>query len=298
MYSFSLLAPVIFTGVWAIEALTIKNKLGGTPQKALFTALVVNLATSLSGFVLVKKNFLAEYTLYNESLTLMIFFLLSVFVEMLMLHFCYREESWHKVIIASFLMNLKSYFFLAFFLIGDFTIIGGAIILVIVVPYFFTKAFRMLAPDREFLKFFKIRSGILIHFLSIVLIGLVFIGTIKAIDKAFLKQRREVIKEHEVMSNMLQISSKAELIYAYKGSYESLNCDYDEEIKSACKNIEKKTGARLTIHTSENRYCAYIKLIYSEKWYCADNISGLIPGKININPSILGYCDGKTFICP
>jgi len=75
MYSPPLLALVAFMGVWIIEALTIKDRLEGIPQKALFAALVVNLVTSLLGFlvVLVQKNFLVENILPYESLVLLLF---------------------------------------------------------------------------------------------------------------------------------------------------------------------------------------------------------------------------------
>ena len=299
MYSPPLLALVAFMGVWIIEALTIKNKLEGIPQKALFAALVVNLVTSLLGFlvVLFQKNFLVEYILPYESLVLlMVSFFLSIFIEMLILRFYYKGETWSKVTTTSFSMNLKSYLFLVIFLIGDIITIGGAIISVIIVPYFFIKTFKMLTSGKELSKSFKIASGILIPLLSIVLVGLVFIGAIRAMNKAsFMKRARP--KEVRVISVMHQIRSKAELVNADKGSYKPLNCDYDEEMRTLCKDIEEQAGSKPTIHTSESRYCAYIKLIRSEEWYCID-APGYTAERVTTNPSTSGYCDGKTFICP
>jgi len=301
MYSPPLLALVAFMGVWIIEALTIKDRLEGIPQKALFAALVVNLVTSLLGFlvVLVQKNFLVENILPYESLVLLVvFFLLSIFIEALILRFHYRGETWSRVTSTSFSMNLKSYLFLIIFLIGDIITIGGAIISIIIIPYFFIKAFKMLTSGKKLSKSFKIASAILIPLLSIILVGLVFIGVGRAMNKAsFMKRARP--REARVISEMSQIRIKAELVNADEGSYKSLNCDYDEEMRALCKDIEEQTGSKPTIHTSENGYCAYIKLIRSEEWYCIGvGASGYVRGRVTTDPSTQGYCDGITFVCP
>ena len=94
-----LLVIVAFMGIWIIEALTIKNRLEGIPQKALFTALVSNLITALLGFLIfsIGTNLIKEYILPYESLVLLIiFFLLSIFTEAIVLRFYYRKENWSK----------------------------------------------------------------------------------------------------------------------------------------------------------------------------------------------------------
>lgn len=99
----------------------------------------------------------------------------------------------------------------------------------------------------------------------------------------------------KVESAMFQIRVEAEIIKNVTGGYSLLSCDYNHEMRNLCDDIEKLVGSKITIHSTEEAYCAYIKLA-SQEYYCVDNT--LVIRRATTNPNRLGYCDGITFICP
>jgi len=117
-----LLIIIIFMGVWIIETLTIKERLKGSPQKALFTGLIVNLVTTLLGFLIalsIKSSIIEDILPYEYIISIPIFFLGSIIIETIILHFYYREDNWTRKVSTSFLMNIKSYLFLLIFSLGN-----------------------------------------------------------------------------------------------------------------------------------------------------------------------------------
>lgn len=98
-------------------------------------------------------------------------------------------------------------------------------------------------------------------------------------------------------SSMAQLQAKAELIKVEDNSYNNLSCNYDDIIMKLCNDIEKRVGMKPIIHATEDKYCAYINLSVKKGYfYCIDNKGNR--GETAIDPASLGYCDGKTFICP
>lgn len=101
--------------------------------------------------------------------------------------------------------------------------------------------------------------------------------------------------EAKVKSSMAQIQAKAELIKTEDKSYNNLSCNYDNIMIRLCEVIEKQVGIRPTIYVTKDKYCAYIEL-NNKSYYCIDSIGA--KGKISVNPSSAGYCNGRTFVCP
>lgn len=98
-------------------------------------------------------------------------------------------------------------------------------------------------------------------------------------------------------ADMVQLQEKAELIKEREQSYINLSCLYDDETEVICTDIEQQIGMEPTIFKNKNQYCAFIKLTKSFKgYYCIDSTGHR--GYTNIYPSVISYCDGKTFICP
>jgi hypothetical protein len=296
IYNPPLLIIVAIMGVWIIEAMTIKNRLEGIPQKALFTALIVNLITILLGVLLsfFVKNITINYILPYQSLVLLCTFLfISIFVEAAVLRLYYKTESWSKIISTSVSMNIKSYLFLIAFLISEFILSFGIIIAVIVIPFFFLKSFDFLISGKELSKFSRIVSKILIFIISLILIVLVVNGVQKAIDRANFRKRAGP----HVQADMAQIRSIAEMIYDDDKSYINVSCNNDKyNLKEICSDIEKYAETKVIMNTSENEYCAYVELKALGEWACMDS-SGW-NSRNTKNPATSGFCSGQTFTCP
>jgi len=296
-YNPPLLVIVIFMGVWIIEALTIKDKLVGTPQKALFTGLIINLFTALLGFLIalsVKNSVIEDVLSYGFIPSILIFLFVSIIIETMILYFYYRQEKWPKIIATGFLMNAKSYLFLLIFLILDAMVIGAFLVLIIV-PYFFLKTFELLSAGKEISKSNRTKAIILITILSLIVCGFVFKGVMKGMEKSSFEKRGRA-KEARIMADMNQIRSSAEVISDNEGSYVSFTCTYNDTMNTICNDVEKQAGMKPTIYTTFDKYCSHIKLLRGERWFCIDSRGNNYV--TNVNPSTLGYCDGKTFICP
>lgn len=111
----------------------------------------------------------------------------------------------------------------------------------------------------------------------IAIIGLIFTIIVSV------AVRRETARDTRIMTSMAQIRTKAELIMVTEGSYASLNCDYDTEIKALCNDIDIQDGDAPNkgdvlypiFYTSPTEYCVTSELLVDyeakEDRYCIDN---------------------------
>ncbi|XOB41884.1 MAG: type II secretion system protein [Candidatus Nealsonbacteria bacterium] len=95
--------------------------------------------------------------------------------------------------------------------------------------------------------------------------------------------RRETARDTRIMTSMAQIRTKAELIMVMEGSYSSLDCDYDTEMKNLCNDIDSQDGDTPNkgdvpypiFTTSPTEYCIIGELLADygtqEDRYCIDN---------------------------
>lgn len=131
---------------------------------------------------------------------------------------------------------------------------------------------------------------VLIGILGTMLFFGMMIGLITTSRKATVQA-----KDARVIADMAQIRSGAVMLYGQEGSYMDLGCDYVMfGIKAVCDDIKGEIESKPIIHTSEDAYCSYIQL-NSGKYFCIDSTGAVI--ETAVNPS-LGYCAGRSFICP
>jgi len=271
---------IAFMGVWIIEALTIRDKLIGKSKKAFFIALLVNLITSLLGFLI---NYLdTKYSILSDINHPFIIFIsaslfISIVIETIILRFCYRQENWAKIISTGFLMNLKSYLFLLIFFIGELMTFGGIIVLAVIVPYFFLKSFELLSPAKKI----SIPTIFLIIILSLIVFSLIFMETTKKIG-AMPRGGRD----SRIISAMAQLRTQAELSNEEYGSYRMVGCSMSTETPDLCNDISKQLGATAptdwpTFATStinSDNYCAYARLRTQfggqQDYYCITRTMG------------------------
>jgi len=95
--------------------------------------------------------------------------------------------------------------------------------------------------------------------------------------------RRETARDTRIMTSVAQIRTKAELIMVMEGSYASLDCDYDTEMKNLCNDIDAQDGDTPNkgdvlypiFNTSSTEYCVTSELLTDygaqEDRYCIDN---------------------------
>jgi len=137
------------------------------------------------------------------------------------------------------------------------------------------------------------KTKILVGFLGLIII--VIISYITILFWPF--SPKESFPNARAQSIMIQLQAKADLIYDTDKSYNNLSCTYDDMMKKICDAVRNVVGMEPIIHKTEDKYCAYIKLVkeLEKEWFCIDS-KGL-KERITINPSSSGYCDGITFTC-
>lgn len=130
-----------------------------------------------------------------------------------------------------------------------------------------------------------------------ILIGVGVLGLIALIAVPIIVTRslggaREKARDARITSEMGQLRSRAEMTSAKEGGYSKVSCDYNFELESICSDIEDQ-GGQITIHTSQESYCAYTPLNQSG-YYCVDSTGAA--GETDTDPSTT--CGRESFECP
>jgi hypothetical protein len=220
-YNIPLMIIVAFMGIWIIEALVIKNRLTGTPQKALFIALVVNIITVAFSFfigILVKTSLDRFSELFLLFLLFLLSFFASILIEGIILYHFYPQEKRIKVYGVSSLMNLQSYLFLVILFISDMFIIGSIFLTALLVPYFFLNSFKLLTARKEISKSTQKKVIILIILLSLIVFGVICKGAIKGIEHKS-ERSRVLARDARRQFDMHQLYESQKKYYLDHGKY-------------------------------------------------------------------------------
>jgi len=135
------------------------------------------------------------------------------------------------------------------------------------------------------------RNKIIILVIILILIGVgVYLSHLYS-KKA--PERLERTIENRVINGMNQIQNVARAIYEENKDYSKVSCLHSE-LTSICKELDLWLGKEPIIYSSSGAYCSYTGLQPGE-YYCIDSTG--FAGKVTINPSEIGYCDGITFVC-
>ncbi len=110
-------------------------------------------------------------------------------------------------------------------------------------------------------------------------------------------------KDARIDSAISQSRAVMSFIGSMDDSYKNFSCEH-EEMTKICQDVKNQSpdGKEPTIKQSKEGACIYSRLNAKDNyWYCADSrgVAGFIDssgGKPA--PGDLGFCDGKTFICP
>jgi len=174
---------VLFFGIWIIEAIIIRKKLGGSPEKILSASFIVNLVTTLLG-VLIFISGIAESSLdilsnlpelYAALIAsigpIVIPWFLSAIIEATLLLFFYKEKPWKEVFKTSIWMNVRSYLFIVVFLILD-ALMLSSLVVVVLIPWGLIKFFSILSKGEKLSR----NKKILVAILSVTLIVIIIFG--------------------------------------------------------------------------------------------------------------------------
>ncbi|MCX6760153.1 MAG: hypothetical protein NTW46_02310, partial [Candidatus Nealsonbacteria bacterium] len=107
-------------------------------------------------------------------------------------------------------------------------------------------------------------------------------------------------KNSRIQAYINVIASAAAIMLDSKKSYSGLSCKA-KDVDALCGDIKEQSGEDAKVFGYYKKYCAYSKLIKlndsdAQQYYCVDyNLSSI---KTDIDPSLKGYCTGKTFECP
>ncbi len=133
-----------------------------------------------------------------------------------------------------------------------------------------------------------------------LLVVIAIIGILASIVLVSLGGARDKAKDARIISAMSQIRAKAELVNAADGSYSSLACDYDDEMKALCADIDAQSSGNPTIHATTDKYCAYKKLITkkggNDEWYCVDS-NGVAITTTTDPGGASGKCNTTNYAC-
>lgn len=104
------------------------------------------------------------------------------------------------------------------------------------------------------------------------------------------------VKNRKISAYMSEIRVPITLYEDEKGDYEGLSCEASANLSETCNKIKEVSGVKPTIHSSETKFCVYVKMFDENKYLCLDSDNWKAV-ETTISPAV-GYCTGTTFICP
>ena len=159
----------------------------------------------------------------------------------------------------------------------------SSILSLFLTPILITSTFLIyedLKSIKDEIPFGSPKKGTKIGFILVGVLGFLLIpGILAGIVLTSLHSARERANETKIIMDMSQIRITAEMIYSEKESYIDVNCS-SPEIASLCTEIFNQIKEKPVIHSSQDAYCAYIKLP-SGKFVCIDSKLTLQKNKIN-----------------
>jgi len=207
---------VLFFGIWIIEALIIRKKLGGSPEKILSASFGVNLITTLLGALIfifdIPEHLLNIFNNLPELCGSIAFIgsplLLSIIVEGILLLFFYTEKSWKEVFKTSIRMNIWSYLFTAVLLLLDIGLIFIFPFLAVFIPWCLIKFFNILSEREKLSR----NDKILIAILSVILIVIIIFGGFLGAS-TYENSARSRARDVRRKSDLREISLAMEMYY-------------------------------------------------------------------------------------
>lgn len=125
-----------------------------------------------------------------------------------------------------------------------------------------------------------------------LLIVIAIIAILAAIVLVNLSSARNRAQDTRIISAMNQIRSQAEIVKSSTGSYSSVTCSGgDADIGKLCSDINEMKGSNPTINSSSTAYCAYVKLVGKNTYWCVD--SNLTSKEYTDAPT----CTSSDFTC-
>lgn len=277
-YNIPAMIIIVFMGIWIIEALVINDKVKGTSQKSLFSALIVNIVTVSLGFLGESLGLEVIAEIYGWLPSLIFLFLSTVLIEAIILHFCYYQEQWIKIFIVSFIMNLESYVFLGLFVVLEIITIGSILLTVVLVPYFFLKSFEFISKGKEISKSTRKKTMLLILVLSLTLCGVIFKGVMKRMEKF---GGRPIARDARRQSDMRQLTLAQEMHHEEHEKYLNLpgctpgtDCypesigDYLTIVPEDPLNEEPHIYKGFNNDADTQKFCYYAKLEHERREGC------------------------------
>ena len=259
--------PVLFFGVWIIEALVLRKKLGGSPEKILFASFVVNLITTLLGALVLISGavifffdifYLLLPELYGSiiaSVALIVtLFFLSAIIETPLLLFFYREKSWKEVFKTSIWMNVKSYLFVVVFLILDSSMLSFLLV-VVLIPWCLIEFFNILSKNEKLSKNKKI---LLVALLASIIIAVVIFEVTTWPDS-----RRSYVRDAKRRSDLRQIHLAMEMYYDEHQKYpqsEVMPAAIDDYLNPVPQDPTGGPYHWISNTSDSQKYCVWVHL--------------------------------------
>lgn len=166
--------------VWAVESLVIKDRLEENPKRALLASFVINLLSTILGYLALRFLGGFEFFLFESFPLLMISLFIGTFIiEGVLLSLFYSKVGTGKILATDFIMNALSYILLSIILgIGSIPILGTVLAFSIIF-YLVWRLFGLFEVVRESPTGEKISTGFgsfIKYLISVILIILFFIA--------------------------------------------------------------------------------------------------------------------------
>lgn len=272
----SLFAIIVFVGVWIIEAIGARKKIGRDPQKILLAIFVANIVTTLLGVLI------SLITNIDFITALIASFFLTILIEAVVLRFFFGEEDWANLLSISFTINTESYLFLFIIMVTEAFSIGGMIAILIIIPSFLFQSFNFLSAGKDIPQEKKRFYKAILVILSIALIALSFRGAIKGStlfgDLSGRSTGRSRARDAVRQSDIRQLFTAQEMYYEQNGIYFTApGREGIPEIPNFFPAFieDPRTPNKHYIwldNTDDNqKFCAYTELEYEKAYFAASH---------------------------
>lgn len=222
-----LFVVLLFFGVWIIEALVIKKRLGGSPAKAILSSFAVNLVTTLLGvaivFIDVFSNKIEEFLgvgvfpnpIYYLIFIILIPLLFSIFIELLLFFLFYRQQGIRELFHTTAIMNAQSYLLLLLFVFLEILPFATFALVVFLIPWCLLNFFQLIIENKSVSSKTKKLIYVLIIAISIILSYIIFQGVVKDMDNSGRWSARNAVRK----SDMRQVVTAQEMYYGEYSKY-------------------------------------------------------------------------------
>ena len=296
-------SPIVFLlcisfAVWAVESLVIKNILYGTPGEALLASFLINLSSTILGYL--AFIFLSSRLVKPGLAGLVSLFVGTVIVEGILLYFFYPKNRLEKILAATFLMNTFSYTLLLFFAFIGAIPFWGTFLVFVMIFYLSWRLFGLFPSVKELPDGNKLSAQLILSakYLTSVLLIVLLVFALRFDSKS---DTRHIASDVRIKATMIQITDVAQMHYMNGNNSFVDICDQIThrinviavtDLALLQKEILINNGNNNELcYSTPTAYCVKAKLkTYPAQSLCVDSTGATLMA----TSSTASFCDADT----